>query len=183
MTSDTSQSDANPAEAGEVEAGQVEVDKKAAGQMESDKKKAGQVDFYLLKDASLSADHLACRLAMMAWERRQEVFVVVTSGEHLAKLNKLMWQYPPDRFLPHAQVADQNAKKAPVVMGLSAALDSDLKGASVVINLCPEAIPQATRFSRILEIVPFVQEQRDASRAKYKNYLQLGLKPQTHEIT
>lgn len=140
---------------------------------------AGQVDFYLLADANLSADHLACRLAMMAWERRQQVFVVGRDAEHLSKLDELMWQYPPDRFLPHAKVTDQNAQKAPVKMGTSA----DLKSACVVINLCPEAIEQAAKFERILEIVPFVKEQRDASRAKYKTYSQLGLKPQTHEIT
>ena len=156
MTSETSQ----------FEADRAEVD-------------AGQVDFYLLKDASLSADHLACRLAMMAWERRQQVFIVANDEAHLAKLDELMWQYPPERFLPHALVTDQNARKAPVTMGLS----SDLKAVNVVINLCLEAIPQASRFNRILEIVPFVQAQRDASRAKYKSYLQLGLKPQTHEIT
>lgn len=172
MTSDTSQS----------ETGSGQTDK-----TETEQAVSGQVDFYLLADASLSADHLACRLAMMAWERRQQVFIVATTDAHLAKLDGLMWEFPPGRFLPHAQindqVSDQNAKKAPVTMGLGSDLGSDVKGAVVVINLCPEAIPEATRFDRILEIVPFVKQQRNASRAKYKTYLQLGLKPQTHEIT
>jgi len=169
------------------ETNQSETNRAAAEHADIDNAATGQVDFYLLADPSLSADHLACRLAMMAWERRQRVFIVATTKAQLAKLDELMWEFPPGRFLPHAQVNDlvndQNAKKTPVTMGLGSDLGPDLKGAVVVINLCPEAIPQAIRFERILEIVPFVTEQRDASRAKYKTYLQLGLKPQTHEIT
>ena len=184
MTSETSQFEADHAKTDHADADPVGTDQLATNESETEpvdagQGDAGQVDFYLLKDASLSADHLACRLAMMAWERHQRVFIVVNDEAHLDKLDELMWQYPPERFLPHTRVTDQNASKAPVTMGLS----SDLKAVNVVINLCLEAIPQATRFNRILEIVPFVQEQRDASRAKYKSYLQLGLKPQTHEIT
>ena len=143
----------------------------------------GQVDFYLLADATLSADHLACRLSMMAWERRQQVFIVATGTQHLTALDELMWQSPPGRFLPHAQLNDPNAGKAPVRMGLGSDLDSVKDKATVVINLCAEAISQATQFSRILEVVPYAKEQRDASRAKYKTYLQLGIKPRTHEIS
>jgi len=168
LTSETSQSEATSGQAAHSESAQAN---------------SGQVDFYLLADATLSADHLACRLSMMAWERQQQVFIVATSEQHLATLDELMWQFPAGRFLPHAQVNDPTSRKAPVKLGLGSDLDSDAKGASVVINLCPEAITQPSKFSRILEIVPFVKEQRDASRTKYKNYLQLGLKPQTHEIS
>ena len=52
----------------------------------------------------------------------------------------------------------------------------------VVINLCHEAVPEPERFSRVLEIVPFANEERQASRVKYKTYRTLGITPQTHEI-
>lgn len=134
-----------------------------------------QVDFYLLADSTLSADHLACRLAMMAWERQQDVFVVVDSDTHMATLDELMWQYPADRFLPHTA---SNTDKAPVQIGQSA----DIKQVGVVINLCREAIPQPTKYNRILEIVPFAKQERDASRVKFKVYRDLGLSPQLHEM-
>lgn len=134
-----------------------------------------QVDFYLLADSTLSADHLACRLAMMAWERQQDVFVVVDSDSHIEKLDELMWQYPADRFLPHAL---SNAAKAPVQIGRAA----DIKQVGVVINLCRETVPQPTKFNRILEIVPFAKQERDASRVKFKAYRDLGLSPQLHEM-
>ena len=89
-----------------------------------------------------------------------------------------MWQYPEGRFLPHSLASSRESSKAPVKIGLLA----DLNPTDVVINLCPEAVPQPERFSRILEIVPFADDERQASRVKYKTYRNLGLKPQTHEI-
>jgi len=52
----------------------------------------------------------------------------------------------------------------------------------VVINLCPEPVPRPETFSRVLEIVPAADDEKEASRAKYRNYRNLGLKPRTHEI-
>lgn len=114
----------------------------------------------------------------MAWERSQSVFVITTSKTSAEQLGELMWQYPEERFLPHAQAGAQDSGKAPVLIGVLA----DLKPADVVINLCPEAVPQPEEFKRVLEIVPCAEEERQASRTKYKAYRNQGLKPRTHEI-
>jgi DNA polymerase-3 subunit chi len=137
-----------------------------------------QVDFYLLGELSASASKLACRLALMAWERRQKIFIITATQSSAEQLDKLMWQYPEGRFLPHAVVADRNFDSAPVSIGPLAGLNST----DVVINLCPDAVPQPERFSRILEIVPYADGEKAASRVKYKTYCNLGLKPRTHEI-
>jgi len=137
-----------------------------------------QVDFYLLGQSSPGASSLACRLALMAWERKQKIFIITATETSAEQLGELMWQYPEGRFLPHAGADEPDSDKAPVNIGTL----SGLKPTDVVINLCPEAVPQPERFSRILEIVPFAENERKASRVKYKTYLNLGLKPQTHEI-
>jgi DNA polymerase-3 subunit chi len=137
-----------------------------------------QVDFYLLGASSPSAEKLACRLALMAWERKQQIYIVTATTHSVKQLDELMWQYPEDRFLPHASCESENFEAAPVKIDTL----SGLKPSDVVINLCPEAIPQPERFSRVLEIVPYANEERKASRTKFKTYRNLGLKPQTHEI-
>ena len=81
-----------------------------------------------------------------------------------------MWQYPEGRFVPHARAGDPDAGKAPVNIGTLAGLNP----ADVVINLCPEAVPQPERFSRLLEIVPYADNEREASRVKYKTYRNHG---------
>ena len=137
-----------------------------------------QVDFYLLGQSSPGANKLACRLALMALERKQKIFIITPSEASSEQLDELMWQYPEGRFVPHTRIEDQDAAKAPVNIGGL----SGLNPADVVINLCPEAIPQPERFSRVLEIVPYADDEREASRVKYRIYRNLGLDPQTHEI-
>jgi DNA polymerase-3 subunit chi len=137
-----------------------------------------QVDFYLLGEASPQAEYVACRLALMTWERKQRVHVITATQNASEKLDKLMWQYPEGRFLPHTITSDQDSAKAPVHIGTL----SSLNPTDVVINLCPEAVPEPERFSRILEIVPFAENERQASREKFRTYRDLGIKPRTNEI-
>jgi len=137
-----------------------------------------QIDFYVLKQPSAKASMAACDLALTMWERNQRVFVASKSEKACRQLDELMWQYPEGRFLPHALADQADAGKAMVVIGALSALNT----ADVVINLCPEAIPQPERFSRILEIVPPADEERMTSRVKYRAYQELGLVPRTQEI-
>ena len=138
-----------------------------------------QVDFYLLGDASLQAGKFACRLAMMAWENNQRTYIIVASESSIERLDEQMWQYPDNRFLPHATPDNPNCSKAPVIIGTL----SGLNPTDVVINLSPDAVPQTERYKRVLEIVPYADTERQASRVKYKTYRDLGLKPLTHEIS
>ena len=137
-----------------------------------------QVDFYLLGEASPGAAKLACRLALMALERKQKIFIITSSDLTGKHLDELMWQYPEGRFLPHAMIEDRDSAKAPVKIGTL----SGLNPADVVINLCPEAVPEPERFSRVLEIVPSDDDEKAASRVKFRVYRDLGLNPLTHEI-
>jgi DNA polymerase-3 subunit chi len=137
-----------------------------------------QVDFYLLGQSSPGTGTLACRLALMAWERKQTVFIITATQTASEQLDELMWQYPEGRFLPHARADGPDSGKAGVNIGTP----SSLKPADVVINLGPEAVPEPERFSRILEIVPLADDERQASRVKYKVYRNLGITPRTQEI-
>ena len=114
----------------------------------------------------------------MALERKQKIFIITDSDTTGKQLDELMWQYPEGRFLPHAMIDDRDSAKAPVLIGTL----SGLNPADVVINLCQEAVPQPERFSRVLEIVPYADDEKAASRVKFRVYRNLGLDPQTHEI-
>ena len=139
---------------------------------------ACQVDFYVLARATQSAEQLACRLAMMAWEQGHRVAVCAGDRAAAARLDELMWEEPPGRFLPHATGADDGTAPVQVLAGnRDIAPHRDL-----VINLCPEAVPDPGRFARLCEIVPFDPAQRDASRVKFRAYRDGGLSPEHHDM-
>ena len=137
-----------------------------------------QVDFYVLARPGQSAEHLACKLAMMAWEQGHHVAVLTADEAEADSLDEVMWDYPPGRFLPHCR--GQADPETPVSIDTCAAeIPADR---NVVINLADSAIPEPGRFRRLLEIVPGVEQKRLASRQKFREYRNMGLEPAHHTI-
>jgi DNA polymerase-3 subunit chi len=137
-----------------------------------------QVDFYILADPRASADRLACHLALKAWEAGHRVMVYSASEDEVRRLDELMWDHPPGRFIPHGTGSD--SVDSPVRI---AVLDDDIEdGRDLVINMTAQALPQPDRFGRLLEIVPADSARRAASRIKFKTYRDQGLDPAHHEI-
>lgn len=134
-----------------------------------------QVDFYLLGSPELAPERLACKLAVMAWERGHQVSIVTGSEAATAALDELLWDCPEGRFVPHER---NEQTPAPVQV-----LDRAPPGsADVVINLTGTALDTPLHFKRLLEIVPHRKSDRDASREKFRHYRAAGLDPQAHEI-
>lgn len=137
-----------------------------------------QVDFYVLGSAAQEPGQLACKLALMAWERGHEITVVAASEADAKRLDQLMWEFPEGRFLPHECLSGSERAAAPVrILSTPPPGDCD-----VVINLTQEALSEPARFGRLLEIVPHREADRRASREKYRSYAAHGLIPSTHEI-
>jgi DNA polymerase-3 subunit chi len=138
-----------------------------------------QVDFYLLARPGLDAGRLACRLALMAWERGHRTTVLTESEAAASELDELMWNAPDGRFLPHARDGSETAGQAPVRI----TAEQRLNEADVLINLCRAPVPDPACCNRLLEIVPHRKADREASREKYRYYRSQGLEPATHEIS
>ena len=142
-----------------------------------------QVDFYLLATPGLDARRLACRLALMSWERGHHTAVVVDSGAAAREMDELMWESPAGRFLPHERDTENKTGSAPVFITLMPGLnEARLEQTGVVINLCPEPVPEPGRFQRLLEIVPQQDSERENSRQKFRDYRDQGIEPRMHEI-
>jgi len=137
-----------------------------------------QVDFYVLAPSSEPAEQVVCRLALMAWEQGHRVAICADGPEAARRLDELMWEEPPGRFLPHASGADDGSAPVHILpdnRAISAHRDT-------VINLCDEAVPDPARFARLLEIVPVDESRRAASRLKFSTYRAGGLPPRHHPV-
>lgn len=137
-----------------------------------------QVDFYVLQNAEQSAGHLACRLAVKAWEQGHRITIITENGDQARQLDELMWEHPPGRFLPHS--LGPGDCSSPVQIGTTGdAIGSDR---DLIINLTIHEFPDPERFSRLLEIVPARDAERTASRNKFKAYRGRGLAPVVHNM-
>lgn len=139
-----------------------------------------QVDFYVLAAADKSAEKLVCSLAGKAWKEGHRIVVLTRDDASASHLDRLMWEYPEGRFLPHARLPADDP--APVGITADAKTAAAAGDRDVLINLSEAAIPEPGRFSRVLEIVPAEPRHREASREKFRHYRELGLDPVTHNL-
>lgn len=137
-----------------------------------------QVDFYQLESAKPGPRHLACRLALMAWERGHRVAIMVADENQAKHMDQLLWSFPEGRFIPHGRSGSPEATGAPVIICQRA----PRAHSAVLINLTAAAIDDFLRFERLIEIVPFETRERSTARTKYKAYKTQGAKLGHHKI-
>ena len=141
-----------------------------------------RIDFYILTDLDeLARQRFACRIACRAVSEGQRVFVRAPEAS-AAAFDDLLWDYPPDRFLPHARLGAETSE--PVVIGTPEerehANGDPQEAAGVLVNLAPDIPPTFTRFARVSEIV--LASERAAGRAKYRQYRERGYPLFHHEL-
>ena len=145
-----------------------------------------QVDFYVLQDPRKSASHLACQLALMAWEQGLRSLLLVADAQHgaqqAAELDELMWSVPSGRFLPHQVCSEVSRARSAAPIAIGNRDDLAHSPVEVVINLHTEAVPGPGRFRRLLELVPAREADRQASRDKFRAYREAGLAPVSHNM-
>jgi DNA polymerase-3 subunit chi len=69
--------------------------------------------------------------------------------------------------------------EAPVTIGFE---ESGIGGQDLLINLTDEMPPNAASFPRVAELVTSDEESRQTSRKRFKNYRELGVELETHNI-
>lgn len=121
----------------------------------------------------------ACRLAAKAVVSGFEVHMHTGNADTAKELDDLLWEYPPQRFIPHAMLdAAQKGSRAhvPVTLGWQEPHDVD----GVLINLSAEVPTFFGRFDRVAEIV--LRPARDQGRDRYRYYRDRGYPLFHHEL-
>jgi DNA polymerase III subunit chi len=139
------------------------------------------VTFYLLDESSGSARlKVACRIIDKAYQARQNVLVWHTDPTELASLDELLWTSGDDRtFIPHELVAPGTQAEAPVLLTATAVPEGSI---DVLVNLAAAVPACAGQALRIIEIIDGDPGRREAGRARFKAYRDLGLQLTTHNV-
>jgi len=138
-----------------------------------------QVDFH-----SGVADKIgyACRLLRKAHRAGHRV-AVVGPGEHLARLDVMLWTFDPGEFVPHCrlragQVLPAHLHRTPIVLLDDAA---SLSGQPVVVNLGSDGLHDLSPFDRVIEVVTAQADDAAQARARWRRYAAAGHKPTNHD--
>jgi DNA polymerase-3 subunit chi len=137
-----------------------------------------QVDFYVLDRVDeLARNTLACKLAEKAWRLENSIHIHTMSETDAKRLDKLLWTFRDDSFVPHELAGENNEAPISIGYGNAAVTPRDL-----LITLCDEIPPFADTFPRIAEIVSSDTDCKLKSRKRYASYRAQGHRLDTHII-
>ena len=138
-----------------------------------------KVNFYLLKQNTEAARAaLCCKLAEQQMRQGQRVFVLTASMDDAQELDRLLWSFASESFVPHALAGDAVAETAPVVIG-SGKVPA---GTSCVLNLGNMPVAASDGITAIAEFVLNDEPAKAASRQRWNHYKQLGCELQLHQL-
>lgn len=147
-----------------------------------------RVDFYVLKEGSRSDRFgLSCRLVERIYksaptgEQPPRVLIYCPEAQQARHLNRLLWSFREDSFLPHGLVGETDPALTPVLISTDGQPEAEDQ---VLINLSPspEVPPFFSRFERLCEPLDHEPEIRQAGRKRYLYYRDCGYPLAHHEV-
>lgn len=134
-----------------------------------------EINFYTAVANPLVA---AVRLVGKAYAQGRRVRVLTPDAATTIALDKMLWELPPESFVPHVALASPHAGATPVIVDHTPAHEGV---ADVLINLSVEPPSFFARFERLFEIVGQDDVISEAGRERWKFYKARGYS-MTHTV-
>lgn len=145
-----------------------------------------KIDFYQIETEE-DPLFFTCRLIEKVYRRGHRIYVHTPDLDSTRKMDDLLWTFRPDRFVPHHcqdtsvghdLVSADDA--SPVRIGH----DFEPSGhQDVLVNLSGNVPDFFSRFERVAEVVPMIENLREAARANYRFYKERGYQLDYHQMT
>jgi DNA polymerase-3 subunit chi len=139
-----------------------------------------RIDFYSLEEQS-GGDRflLACRLVERIHAEGHRILIHVPDLETARHLDRLLWTFRQQSFLPHALAREADRELTPILIDHDGDPGDEHQ---VLINLGPTVPTFFGSFERLCELVDKDPEVRDAGRKRYVYYRDRGYPLHHHEI-
>jgi DNA polymerase-3 subunit chi len=139
-----------------------------------------KIDFYVAAPgAAANRYQLACRVADKARRAGHRVVVHTASEEEARHMDRMLWTFNDNSFVPHARLGAGEPAINPILIGDASTAHEEH---DVLINLGPEVPTFFSRFQRLAECVDNDDAIRSASRERYRYYRDRGYPLEMHEI-
>jgi len=140
-----------------------------------------KVSFYILASTDpLDRQQFACRLAEKAYQQGHQVFIHTEDEAQSEAMDKALWAFRADSFVPHQVLASDSEIEAPVLISHESAAPPKLM--DVLINLNPVQPLFFSQFERLAEIIDGDEEIKKQGRIRYQFYKDRGYHLDSHQI-
>ena len=138
-----------------------------------------KVDFYVLDQANQEKSlRFACQCAEQAYHDQKQIYLHLNSPEAAEHLDKLLWTFRDDSFLPHHIISSESSI-APIQIGYH---DTQPHSHDLLINLTNTIPTFYSQFERVIEIVFSDSDMQQLARERYRLYREQGCEINTIKI-
>ncbi|MCK8516103.1 DNA polymerase III subunit chi [Methylonatrum kenyense] len=138
-----------------------------------------RIDFYIVdSQAEQAAEAVACSLIDKAWSRGHRVLVRSRDDAQQARLDRLLWTFRQESFLPHATAT--SGIDAPIL--IAGAEDTVTTGFEVLVNLDDAPAADLASWKRIAEISSREPQRLARTRDRFRHYRSQGVEPANHKV-
>ena len=144
-----------------------------------------RVDFYILAgDTPQARDLFACRVVEKAYRLGHGVYLHTASPQQAERLDRLLWTFKQNSFVPHAVDGHSPDPDTPVLIGYNTRLSDShhAQQRQVLINLAADVPLFFSSFERVAEIIDPREEHKISGRARYRFYRDRGYNLENHNI-
>ncbi len=135
-----------------------------------------RIDFYQLSPQQHSHDRVVCQLCQKAYENNQYTLLLTQSAEQTAHLDRQLWIFNDDSFVPH-DAQESTDFKTPVLIQN----DPDSMGdRQLLINLSNTIPSFFAQFERVIELV--TDDNKQHAREHYNFYRERGYPLNHHNL-
>jgi DNA polymerase-3 subunit chi len=139
-----------------------------------------QVDFHILEsEEPARAMHHACRFINKAYMQGHRLHVRVADARNAEQLDKMLWSFSDQAFVPHSVQGSGDTTPVPVNIGI---MDEASEADVILVNLCDIMPENYKRHDRVIEIVAGGPDATAAARERYRQYRNSGDTLETHKI-
>ena len=128
---------------------------------------------------------MACAVAQRHYSAGRALVVYSRDAQILARIDRLLWSFEPTAFLPHVPAADPLAAATPIWLAheVPAAPPAGAPLPAWLINLDAGCPPGIQAYERVLEIVSDDSDDRQAARARWREYQAAGHDLHAHDVS
>jgi DNA polymerase-3 subunit chi len=139
-----------------------------------------RVDFYSLQENS-GADRflLTCRLVERIHGEGHRIFIHVPDREQARHLDRLLWTFRQQSFLPHGLLDDSDPVLTPILIGTEGNRGQEHQ---ILVNLALEVPDFFGSFERLCEPVDLDPAVRSAARERFAYYRDRGYPLHHHQL-
>lgn len=129
-----------------------------------------RADYYILPQADDDSRlRFVCRVCEKALQQKLNVFIYTEHAAQAEHLDRLLWSYPEECFLPHHLIGTEPS--APISIGHAQSLPAHRE---LIINVAKQLPDIAFEFQRIAEVVIQAEDLLKVSRQNYARCRDLG---------